>query len=131
MDVKKKYALDEKLVNEGTWIPTGEGSELLIAYMGNQKYQRMMNRLTRAYQVGKRGAIPDDVLEGFMLRAMAKHILLDWKSVEEGGKPLQYSEATAHHLLKTYRLFADMVVAFAQNQDNFKAEADEEVEKNS
>ncbi len=125
-----KYAIDEQREVGGIWVETSASGRLLVARAGNPRATAMFERLSKPYQ-SNRGGIPKDIEETLYLRVMARHILLGWEGVTEGGQPVEYSPEAAEKLLKKYKGFREEVLAYATNLDLFRAEQAKEIEKNS
>lgn len=90
-------------LNEGTWIddiPDMEGVELLVRSTNFKPYKVATAGLAR--RSGKKlrtdvGIVDFSVTTG---KALAEHILLDWRGdVKENGKPLKYEAKKALSIL--------------------------------
>jgi hypothetical protein len=132
MDLFEQFAIDEKKEIEGVWVPSGKGSQVLVARYPNKKFEAAFDRMSKPYQGGRRGAsLPEDVGEKIFLRAFAEHVLLGWEGITDEGKPVTYSPREAERLLKKYPLFREQVQGYAEKVDLFKKEDAAEVLGNS
>jgi hypothetical protein len=114
MDIKKQYGTSETLEQSGVWVDMGDGASVLVARSGNPDNSRLIKRLLAPHKVALRnGKLADDVAERITIEAMAETILLDWKGIEEDGKPVKYSRDAAIRLLTDYKDFRDQVAAFS------------------
>jgi hypothetical protein len=69
---------------------------------------------------GGTGFIPADVQDNVTLDALADHILLNWKNMQdENGKEIQYSRENARELLRQDRALRDFVSKFAADPENY------------
>lgn len=123
MDIKKQYGTSEKLENEGVWVPMGDGCQVKIARAGNKENRELIKRLVAPHKVALRNnRLPEDTLDTLTIEAMATTILLDWKGMEEDGKPVPYTKENAVRLLTDYKDFRDQVSASSTEMALFQAE---------
>lgn len=92
--------IDPKRAADGKWVRWLDGVELKIASSREKAYQDERKQLLKPHI----RAIRDDKLDGddlivVLAPAIAKHLLKDWKGLEEGGAPLPYSLDKARDLL--------------------------------
>ncbi len=131
MDLKKEFGTNVKKEVEGVWCDFGEGCECLIARTGNPENRKAFEKIARPHRKRvRRGTLSDEVAEKISIQVTAESILLDWKGIEEDGKPVKYSAKNAIKLLTAYRDFREQVNEFADDMNMFKIENDEEAEKN-
>src|SRR5687768_6005127 len=75
---------DQKKEAEGVWVPVGEGLEIRVARIGNPAYEAFLRRETRPVQRAVRAGMADPkAMEEISNRAMARHVLLDWRNLED------------------------------------------------
>lgn len=95
--------IDKKVdLAPGHWvgeIPDMEGVEFLVRSTNFKPYKVATAGLAR--RSGKKlrtdkGLVEFTVVGG---KALAEHILLDWKGIEQGGKPLKFDAKTALAIL--------------------------------
>lgn len=132
MDIER-IKTDIKKEEEGVWIDFAEGIRLKIARARNIKYMEYLRDLVEPV----RGDIRHDKLEAesfaeILLKVRAKTILLDWKNIEEAGKPVLYSVEKAEEYFRNPELkdFYKFVVAVSENADQYKKDLIEDAEKN-
>lgn len=128
----KSIRTDPKKDTEGVWVEPLPGLRLLIARMNNPKFKNELRRLTRPYR-GKRldDATDAKVLFECTAKAMAKHVLLGWEGLCEGGKEVEYSYENALRYLQEVDEFNTIVTDEAANMDYFRIVDEEESVKNS
>ncbi len=131
-DLKKIFATDKKKEQEGAWVDFGEGIRIKIARIGNPRYQEEFQRVSGPYKRQmRRGTMRDEVAEKLLTKVMAKTIVLDWEGLEEDGKAVKYSAEKAERILTDYPDLRDEIADLAKDIASFRAEEDEETEKNS
>lgn len=129
-----RFRTDQNAELKGTWIPIGDGAELLIARLGNKDYLEFMQKNAKHLRPALRSGIAtsNTELEELVRKAVARHVLLGWKNVEdEDGHPLAYSVSTAEKLLVDLPDFYKLVLEEAQNAENFRQQTIEESRGNS
>ena len=130
-DVKKIFGTNKVAEIEGKWNDIGDGIELLVARIGNPEYQKEFQRISKPHKRAlRRGSLNDEVAERLLTKVMAKNILLDWKGLEEDGVAVPYNYDNAVRILTEYKDLRDYVSDIANEMESFKAEEDEEAEKN-
>lgn len=132
MDLKKEYGTDKDKELAGVWEDFGGGCKVLIARIGNENYSKVFRRISKPYQNAiRRGTLGNEKAEDLLIQAMAESIVLDWKGMEEDGKPVKYSKEECMRVLKAYKDFRDEISERAGSMELFKREMDAESEKNS
>ena len=130
-DVKKIFGTNKVAEIEGKWNDIGDGIELLVARIGNPEYQKEFQRISKPHKRAlRRGSLNDEVAERLLTKVMAKNILLDWEGLEEDGVAVPYNYDNAVRILTEYKDLRDYVSDIANEMESFKAEEDEEAEKN-
>lgn len=131
MDLKT-FRTDNAKEQEGTWVDLGDGARLKIARMNNPRYREVQQRKLQRYKMAARSkVVPDDVWEGILNELIAETILVDWEGITMDCEPYPYSVDHAKQALTDLKDFREMVIGFADDIANFKAELDEAIEKNS
>ena len=131
-DIKKAFGVDKAKSEDGTWVDLEEGIRVKIARIGNLKYRKELEKLSRPRRRQiRRGTLSEEVAEQMLTEVMANTVLLDWEGIEENGKRLSYNPANAKRLLTEYPDFREMISDLAGEMETFKQEFDEESEKNS
>jgi hypothetical protein len=126
MDLGEEFGFEQKLADEGTWIPVGEnGTRLKVAAWPNRKHQEFMEPVYRRLR-GLDKMPPEEVFE----ESMAKFCLLDWEGIEDGGAPVEATEENRRAMLHKYPRFKALVLAEAGNIKNFRAQSEEAETKN-
>jgi len=133
MKIRKIFGTDKVKEDEGTWIDMGDGAKIKVARMGNPKYTKEFQRLTKPYrQAIRRGTIQEELAEKLLIEALAKHILIGWVGItDDNDKEIAYSTENSIMLLTELKDFRDYVTEQATSIENFKQEVDEDSEKNS
>ena len=130
-DVRKIFGTNKVAEIEGKWNDIGDGIKLLVARIGNPEYQKEFQRISKPHKRAlRRGSLNDEVAERLLIKVMAKNILLDWKGLEEDGVVVPYSYDNAIRILTEYKDLRDYVSDIANEMESFRADEDEEAEKN-
>ena len=113
------------------WVKWEHGVSLLIARLNNPGFQAFIREATRDHTKEIRdGNFENDKMEAISIEAMAKHVLLGWKDIEDDdGSPLEYSSETALELLRDPGL-RDLY-QFVLTQANERALFRQEIEDDS
>jgi hypothetical protein len=115
------WITDPALELEGAWIDVGDGAQLRIARSGNPRFREVAKKLAAPHQVAIRNAsLASDVALRILVQTLSETILLDWKGLEEGGKPLRYSKKTAERLLTELPDFRQLVAELAGDRSRFR-----------
>jgi hypothetical protein len=120
----------------GRWFREGD-AEFLVASIDSKPYQdaledAMLPHRELLRRSVRRGAKPSVIREAREVRhrctveAMASHILLDWKNVTDGGKPVKFSREAALAMMQKYRKFADLIADMATGEFDDQEAADAE-----
>ena len=123
------YRTDAAKKQEGVWIPFFENSQVKIAHFENEEFKAAYRRETAVFTRTKRDATPDEASE-IMIKLMARHIILDWKGIKDGGEDLPFSIEAAENLLREVDAARERLVNEAKDWSNFRKKADEELEGN-
>tara|TARA_Y100000310_G_scaffold325188_1_gene388286 strand:+ start:287 stop:691 length:405 start_codon:yes stop_codon:yes gene_type:complete len=130
----KTLRSDSKKESEGVWVEWEHGVSLLVARLNNPAFQARVRKLTQPHQRKIRaGIFDDDDMEKLSVEAMASHVLLGWKHIEDDeGKPLKYSAAKALELLRDpdLRDLYQFVLTQANERDLYRRELLEDSRKN-
>ena len=130
-DLAKNYATDKTAEQEGVWEPLADGIEIKVARIGNPNYQRIWEREIKPYRAQvDRGLMADEKMSEIIIKVLAEAVLLDWKSIEYGGKKLVHNRENAIRILTEVPDFRADVMFLANQQASFRAEEIEEAEKN-
>ncbi len=118
------FETDKEKEIEGAWVDAGAGLRIRVARVGNQEYQRYLQKLGRPYiQSARSGTVPIDVVDDITRRAVARHILLGWENMQDDNdEEIKYSEEKAFELLTEYRDFFELVLGFASDIELFRKE---------
>lgn len=128
MDLNK-IALDDKKVEEGIWVEVDDTTSLLIARIGNKRFNEIMTREQKPLRRAIRnGTVPDSVQEKILVKALAGAVLLDWKGLTIDGVEVEYSKQKCIEILsdKRYKDFREFVVEYAADAEQFREELIEE-----
>lgn len=133
----EKLMIDKEKMDKGVWKDfapfTGVKVQLLIASSASQAYIDAVGRIIRDNLKDVRDDVAGIKQHELLKPAVAQHILLGWKGIDDvDGNPLLYSAETALKLLNTPELFHlyDWVRVQAEITANFRKELLEESEKN-
>ncbi len=132
MDLNK-IALDDKKVEEGIWVEVDDTTSLLIARIGNKRFNEIMTREQKPLRRAIRnGTVPDSVSEKILIKAMAGAILLDWRGLTLDGVEVPYSKQKCIEILSDtrFRDFREFVLEYANDAEQYREELIEEAEGN-
>lgn len=126
MDINT-FATDTVAAENGIWfyLDSEEETGFLIARFGNPKY-----RLSAAKHLGphaqamKRGALKLDTQDRLLAKVLAETVILDWKGLSRGGKPLKYSKEACEAILIEPK-YVDLVktlVDFSNEAEHYRLE---------
>ena len=132
MDIRK-LALDKDRVEEGVWFETGIGDiSVKVKRIGDSRYKEMLQKLSRPYRRQiERNTFDDDKAAELLSRALAECILVDWKNIEDAGKAVKFSKATAYQYLVEFDELREIVMEVAGEREAFRVDWLEESAKNS
>ena len=119
MDILASYKTDEKQEKEGKWFDLGD-AQLKIASAANGEYLTDLLSGIKNFD-----SLSKSEQENAVAESLARHILLDWKGIEENGKEVEYSVEKATEYLKL-KHFQDEIFKVASNYKSF---LDEEIYK--
>ena len=115
---------------EGVKVDLGDGLTVIVARIGNKRYQDFIRKATKPYQQAIRNkTLADSVFEKIMNEAMADSILLGWEGMEDDqGEVIKYSKEKALEILSdpAYADFKQLVSDLANEQETFRSEAIQE-----
>lgn len=132
MDIFERYATDPSKALEGVWHQLGKETSILVARWGTPEAVRFHRDLLNQHREALNSADPDAAAREntrILVETMANKILLGWKGIEFKKKPMEYSVDNARTLLKLDD-FRDVVWALANNIENYRYDAEVELEKN-
>ena len=113
----------------GVWVDWEMGISLKIARIGNEKFDAMVRKLSEPHLRSLRQDPNDEKMEEVTRKAVAKHILVGWKNIEDDdGSPLAYSAKRSRDLLTdpALRDLYKFVLITANNAELYRREIDEE-----
>ena len=123
-------SIDKKAKTQGTW-ETFQGAEFLIASTSNFAFQEEFQKLQRPHQRQiDKGTLSPEISSEILCKAMATHVLLDWKNVEADGKEVPYSKEAAYRALKEHDELRSFVQEVAMDTTYFKVKQEEKEVKN-
>lgn len=113
--------LDKKKVS-GAWVEYGDEASFFIASTESKKYQIEVTKQTRRHPPHK---VKNDseTQAKIAIESMAKEILLDFKGIENDGKPLKNTLENRRKILAT-PVLRDWISNQATDLSNFYAEGE-------
>lgn len=132
MDIHDSFAVNDTLVNQGTWIPFDSKSSFLIARTGNKEYRKLFSSLYKRHKLAlkTKGDAAEALAEKIQIELFAKTILLGWRGEVKLQKvDIPYNTDNAMKVLAIAG-FMEWVVEQSGDMEAFKAVQDEEDEKN-
>lgn len=134
-----RIATSTERAADGQWVEfcPAQGDEpaleLKIARVGNPKYNQRLQELVRPHRRKVRMGFDED-LEEFVKVAVAEHVLVDWRGLEdEDGKAIPYSKEKSTELLTnpSYSDLFDFVMDVGGDAAVYREQAIEEAAGNS
>lgn len=131
MDPYELFDFDAELAETGVWF-TFAGGRLRIARRDNPRYREALREFAKGKErLIRLGSLPASEMHEMCMRALARGVLLDWEGLTRKGEPLPYSEDNAVMLLTDLSGFSEKVESWADDAEAFRAEDEEDAEKNS
>ena len=126
-NLKELFGTDKVKEKEGVWQDMGDGLKMRIARIGNPKYQKRFEALSKPHRRAlRRGTLSNEIAEKLLVQCIAETIVLDWEGVEENGKETPFSVENAVRILLEYPELRKYVEDIANEMEGYKAEDDEE-----
>ncbi len=126
-DVKKLFGVDPKMELEGVVHDLGSGLKVRIARIGNPKYQKRFQALSKPHRRAlRRNMLSDEVAEKLLITCLAETIVLGWEGLEENGKEIPYSLENCIRILTDYPELRNYINDIANELEGYQAEEDEE-----
>jgi len=126
-DVKKLFGTDKTKEQEGVVHEMGEGLKVRIARIGNPKYQKRFQALSKPHRRAlRRGTLSDEIAEKLLIQCLAETIVLDWEGLEENGKEVKYSTENAVRILTEYPDLRNYVNDIANEMEGYQEDDNEE-----
>ena len=131
-DLFKELKTDSEKVEEGVWFKNVWGDvELLIARSTSPKFKKRMQALGKPFRRQLRnGTLSDDKALEMYADAASKYILLDWRNVIEGEKPVKYTPEIGYRYIMQLEEFRDAIDELSKDLEAFREEYVEESEEN-
>lgn len=116
----------------GVWVEYAKDVEVCIRPMPNKEFNEFLQRSARGRGRARRRMQENDDID-VQRRAVAHHVLIDWKNVEdEDGNPLPYTpEAVGEFVSGEFEDLYLFVVGVASDETLYRKEEAEEEAKNS
>jgi len=118
-----KFKTDDKLEEEGVWVPYGSGCEFLIARIGNRRFKEFMMKNGKPHMRRvTSGTLDSESADELMKEAIAETVLLGWKNlIGEDGKPIEYSKEACREALEIEDFYKE-IMALAQERELYRTE---------
>lgn len=125
-----KLETNKDLEENGVWMPIGEGAEVKVARIGNEKYLSLLRKKVKANRavLENEDDLAAKMSEKVAIEVYARTILLDWKGIAANGVPLEVNVANAEKLL-AIKDFREKVKNYAESMENFQDKKEEEIIK--
>lgn len=128
----RAYRTSTKLEQEGVWetLPEYGNAAVLVARWENKAHVAFLRAERKRLAAELRTEdLPDDVEQDLQARAIARHILVNWRDVEEQGdytveKSLDVLLDPEHHDL------LDRIFRLSRDRDRYLKEREEDARKN-
>ncbi len=131
MDIQQ-LKLDEKKSADGVWFESGIGDiRIKVRRLGNTRYKEVFQRLIRPYRRQiDRNALPEEVAEQILSRALSSTVLVDWENLTDGGEPVECTPENAYKYLLEFEELRAAVQDCAGEREEFRVAQLEESAKN-
>ena len=130
-DVKKLFGIDSTKEQEGVVHEMGDGLKMRIARIGNPKYQKRFQAISKPHRRAiRRGTLADEVAEKLLIQCLSETIVLGWEGLEENGEEVPYSLENCIRILTAYPELRNYVNDIANELEGYQAEDDEEGAEN-
>lgn len=109
----------------GVMIPYEHGVSFRIARANTPGYREAVRRIIKLHKRQlDSGSMGDAESDKITAKLMAKHILVDWEGMKNGGKDFPYSVENAEEFLldERYAEIREWIMAQAQDLENFRGE---------
>lgn len=115
--------IDDTLGSEGVWIPYGEDVEFLIASAESPAYKKAVAKHTKRKNPRK---VRNDAatMDAILIESMAEALLLNFKGITDGGKPLKNTLENRKKVLGTSAELRNYIASEAQDVANFQQEGE-------
>jgi hypothetical protein len=142
MDLKQ-FKTDPAKQADGVWQPIGEGTEFLIARMGNPACKAAFKKYAGRYKGAALDMLPTKKQDEIFAKVMAETVLIDWRETVDGkvrahtvtldGKRVTYSAEAAMALLSDpdYLDLLSIVRIYADDAEAYREDAIKEDSGNS
>lgn len=124
LDLSNLSIVDNSLVENGVWFEFADGAAFKLASVTTPAYRKYLREKKNPYE--KAGIeLKDKQEEEINLRGFAEHVLIDWRGLEENGKPLKYSPGAAYELLTKYDQITKFLLDKAVDMENYRVKQKE------
>jgi len=132
MDIRKLFGSNKAKESDGAWVPIGGGIEIKVKRAGQANKEFAAEQMKMLKPFSKQIAmntIDMDVLRQINAKLFAKHIIVDWRGVSEGGKSVKFSKEKFLEYANEMPDFFSDVFAAATELQNFQDTEDADLEK--
>jgi hypothetical protein len=130
MDLKQ-FKTDKQAEIEGRWFHASPTAKLKVARANNPEFRSYFRQLLREYGYDSPNVEPpENVMNEILAKAYAEKYLLDWEGVTEDGEPREYNRENAYRACLEPD-FRAVVYTFASQQEAYRKDRIEQIEKNS
>ena len=134
MSLYSRFGFDQKLADQGNWIPVGEGVEFKLRRMNSTFVQEKKKELESPHEALQRsgGEIPEDVMKGILMNLLAQSVILDWRNVtDRDNNVIPFTIEAAKNLLKELPDLIGLLISLSADRDHFKKKQDSAAAGNS
>lgn len=126
MDLAKAFPANEKMVKDGIKKEIA-GIIFLLSYYEGTKAKLAFTAYQQQFLA--EGESKEDAVVNAMRKVLVNFIVLDWWDMEEEGKTVEYSKETLSRLLEQYTGLDALIMAEANDIENFKLQLKEKTEE--
>ena len=133
LDLSEEFGSNKTAEKEGVWVSLGEEAEVKVARLGNpdaaRAYRKIPYVIQKQIEDGTMGTLQG---EQFLADFVSRHILKDWKGLDDAGKSLgPCTMDSAKKFCLKYRRFRERIWEISQDDKLFNIAEEKEEVKNS
>ncbi len=134
-NLHKQFQTDSSKEEQGVWVDFEDGVAVRVRRLSSKASQKAREKAEAPYKARLRsGKLDDDTAELIAIHQLARGVISDWKGLKDAdGKDIPYNPDTAFEILSDDSLkdFRGEILQISLERDAYKADEDEEAEKNS
>jgi hypothetical protein len=124
--------VDSSLETEGVWVPFALDIEFKLARAGTAAFNQYARRISKPHRalIDNPRVDTAEIEESIVLKALAQHVVKDWRNLEDDDGPIPFSKEKAQELLEQHRDLFIFVLETSKGMALFVAEEEESDSEN-